>query len=88
MNPGVRARLADAFKGAGKKFDMGKSCFRYQKASDLPMAVISAMIRSISPERWLEIYEASRQLTAAGKNASAKSGDSTKKIATAKKRAT
>ena len=52
------------------------------------MAVISAMIRSISPERWLEIYEASRQLTAAGKNASAKSGDSTKKIATANKRAT
>ncbi len=85
MNPAVRARLAEGFKVAGKKFDMGKSCVRYQKASDLPTAVISEMIRSISPERWLEVYEASRQLTAAGKKASAKNGDAAAKTAVAKK---
>lgn len=85
MNPDVRTRLADGFRVAGKKFDMGKSCVRYQKASDLPMAVISELISSISPKRWLEIYAASRQLTAAGKKASAKSGNATEKSAAAKK---
>ena len=53
--------LRDGFEAAGKKLDMGKSCIRFKTADDLELKVIGRLIGSATPEKWIEIYEASRK---------------------------
>lgn len=60
------ARLRDGFKAAGKKLDMGKSCIRFRSHDDLPLDVVGDLIASVTPERWIQIYEDSRKRTARG----------------------
>jgi hypothetical protein len=55
------ARLAEAFKKAGKKLDMGKSCLRFRTLDDLPLDAIAKAIASTTPERYIAMYEASRR---------------------------
>jgi uncharacterized protein YdhG (YjbR/CyaY superfamily) len=55
------AKLRDAFKTAGKKLDMGKSCIRFQTQDDLPLDAVGQIISSIPSEQWIEIFEASRK---------------------------
>lgn len=69
---GQRAELERAFKDAGKKLDMGKSCVHFKSADDLPLAAIGKLIRAVSPDKWIAVYEKSREFTAAGKRAAAK----------------
>src|SRR3954471_24300571 len=52
--------LRDAFKAAGKKLDMGKSCIHFQSVDDLPAKALGQIIASISIDKWIEIYESSR----------------------------
>ena len=54
-------RLRDAFAKAGKKLDMGKSCIRFREADELPLHVIGELIASVSVEKWIAIFEASRR---------------------------
>lgn len=56
-----KAKLVAAFKKAGKKLDMGKSCIHFQSAEDLPLDAIGELISAIPPEKWIEIYESSRK---------------------------
>jgi hypothetical protein len=58
---GHERRLRDGFQSAGKKLDMGKSCIRFQSEKDLALDVVGELIGSISSEKWIEIYEASRK---------------------------
>jgi uncharacterized protein YdhG (YjbR/CyaY superfamily) len=46
-----------AFKAAGKKLDMGKSCIRFHKAEDLPLAALGKVIRSLPPALYIVRYE-------------------------------
>ena len=55
------ARMAAAFKRAGKKLDMGKSCLRFRALDDLPLAAIGEAIASTPPERFIALYEAGRR---------------------------
>ena len=55
------ARLRQAFKDAGKKLDMGKSCVRFQTPEDLPLDAIGEIIASMPAERWIAVYEKSRR---------------------------
>lgn len=50
---------------SGKKLDMGKSCLRFKKASDLPLQLIGKLIAKFSVEDFIKQYEAS--LDSAGK---------------------
>jgi hypothetical protein len=59
-------QLKAAFKAAGKKLDMGKSCVHFESPDDLPLEAIGKLISAISSEKWIEIYEQSRLLTKAG----------------------
>jgi hypothetical protein len=52
--------LRDAFKVAGKKLDMGKSCIHFRSIDDLPVKALGQLIASISVDKWIEIYQASR----------------------------
>lgn len=48
--PGGRERLEAAFKAAGKKLDMGKSCLRFKSIEDVDPDAIAEAIRSVSPQ--------------------------------------
>jgi uncharacterized protein YdhG (YjbR/CyaY superfamily) len=50
--------LAQEFKNAGKKLDMGKSCIRFQRAADLPLDAIGQLVASTSAEQWVTLYAA------------------------------
>jgi len=54
-------RLRDAFKKAGKKLDMGKSCVRFKKAEDLPLETIGEIVASTPVDKWIAVYESSRR---------------------------
>jgi Domain of unknown function (DU1801) len=56
-----RKQLEDAFKKAGKKLDMGKSCVHFKSADDLPLADIGKVIAAIPAEKWIAVYEESRK---------------------------
>lgn len=61
QDPGQDRWLRDAFKKAGQKLDMGKSCLRFKKLEQLPLKVIGQLVASTPPEKFIERYEASRQ---------------------------
>lgn len=52
------AELREAFRVAGKKPDMGKSCIRFKKLDDLPLDTIGRVIAAIPPERVIQMHEA------------------------------
>src|SRR5688572_140470 len=55
-----RKALEAAFKKAGKRLDMGKSCVRFYSIDDLPLDVIGEVVASIPADEWIRIYESSR----------------------------
>ena len=59
-------QLKAAFKGAGKKLDMGKCCVHFESPEDLPLEAIGKLISEISSEKWIEMYEQTRLMTKAG----------------------
>jgi hypothetical protein len=59
-------QLKEAFKAAGKKLSMGKSCMNFESPDDLPLEAIGKLISEISSEKWIELYEQSRLRTKAG----------------------
>jgi hypothetical protein len=54
-------RLAEGFRAAGKKLDMGKACIHFQNADDLALDVIGEIIATLPPDRWVQIAEAARR---------------------------
>lgn len=52
--------LADEFKKAGKKLDMGKSCLRFKSLDDLPLDAIEEVVGKVTPEKYLAFYKAAR----------------------------
>jgi hypothetical protein len=59
-NPKVEKGLKDAYKAAGKKLDMGKSCLRFKGLEDLVPDAIGKVIASTPPSEFIAIHEASR----------------------------
>jgi len=49
--------LKDAFKKAGKKLDMGKSCVRFKTLDDLPLDVIGKTIAATPVKAFIDRYE-------------------------------
>lgn len=41
------------------KLDMGKSCIRFKKMDQVPYALIEELVKKISPEDWITLYEKS-----------------------------
>ena len=59
-HPGSRAWFEAKFRASGKKLDMGKSCVRFKKLEDLPLAVIGETIAATSVEEYIQLYRESR----------------------------
>lgn len=75
------ADLVAAFRKAGKKLDMGKSCVRFRSLDDLPLDAIARVIAATSPDSFIRRYEASRKGIGSGR---AKASGSRKPKAKAK----
>lgn len=60
-------RLAAAYKAAGKKLDIGKSCLRFKSLDELPLDVIGDIVASTTVERRIEVEEARQKKTNAAK---------------------
>ena len=43
-------------KHAKSKLDIGKSCIRFKKMTDIPFDLIAELMTKISPEQWIKIY--------------------------------
>lgn len=50
-----------AYKNAGKKLDMGKSCVRFKKFEDLPAEVIAEAVRCVPPDTYVTLYEKAKR---------------------------
>ena len=58
LDPELGKELAAAFKHAGKKMDMGKSCLRFKKLEDLPLDAVGRAIASMPPDKLIAHHEA------------------------------
>ncbi|WP_298420251.1 DUF1801 domain-containing protein [uncultured Kordia sp.] len=45
-------------KHCKRKLDMGKSCIRFKKMDDIPYDLIAELATKMSPQDWIDIYEA------------------------------
>ncbi|CAN5662806.1 DUF1801 domain-containing protein [soil metagenome] len=59
-SPELMDRLRAAYAAAGIKFDMGKSCLRFRNLAGLDLDAVGDIVASVPPERYIELYEASR----------------------------
>ena len=60
MDKGTQSMLEKAFKSAGLKLDMGKSCLRFRSLDDLPLDAIGKVIASLPVDDFVKLYEKSR----------------------------
>jgi uncharacterized protein YdhG (YjbR/CyaY superfamily) len=44
-------------KYSNRKLDMGKSCMRFKKEEDIPFALIGELVKKVSAENWITLYE-------------------------------
>jgi len=49
-----------AWEETGKRLDMGKSCIRFKRLEDLPLAVVGEAIRRVPASRYIEEYRKAR----------------------------
>jgi len=57
---GPKSPLPAAYKAAGKKLDMGKSCLRFKQLDDLVPEAIGALIASTTPDAYIAHAQAVR----------------------------
>jgi uncharacterized protein YdhG (YjbR/CyaY superfamily) len=59
-DPALDGRIRQAYAEAGKRLDMGKSCLRFKRFEEVETSVIAEVIAAVSPDRFIELYEAGR----------------------------
>ncbi|NUQ76699.1 MAG: DUF1801 domain-containing protein [Polyangiaceae bacterium] len=79
--------LREEWAKSGKKLDMGKSCIRFKKLSDLPLDVIGKLIKRVPAKTYIEHYQATLQAMGKGSAKKAASEPAAKKTAAPKKTA-
>lgn len=60
-NQALMAKLAAAYKTAGRKLDMGKSCLRFKTLEELPLDVIGQLVASIPVDLRIQMAEAAQK---------------------------
>ena len=49
--------VAEYPKHSTAKLDMGKSCIRFKKPEHIPYKLIGELMKKVSVEKWIEVYE-------------------------------
>lgn len=62
-DPEQEAWFRAAWAETGKKLDMGKSCIRFKKLDDVPLAVIGQSIKRVPVKKFIEHYESATRQT-------------------------
>ena len=75
-------RFGAAWKKAGKRLDMGKSCVRFKKLEDVPLEVLGTTVKRATVAKFLAAYEGT--LAASGGKGRKKSAKKATKKATKK----
>ncbi|MBC3540905.1 DUF1801 domain-containing protein [Rufibacter sediminis] len=58
-NPELLAWFTDEYpKHSKTKLDMGKSCIRFKKPNQIPLALLGELAAKMTPQQWIELYEA------------------------------
>jgi hypothetical protein len=52
-----RQKFEAAYKAAGKRFDVGKSCVRFRKLDDLPLTLIGEIIASVGINEFISMVQ-------------------------------
>jgi hypothetical protein len=60
MDAKSTSALADDFRKAGKKLDMGKTCVRFARVEDLDLDAIGRQVAAFSVDDFCALYEKSR----------------------------
>jgi hypothetical protein len=60
MDNGRDVALREAYRMAGKKLDMGKSCVRFKSLDDLLVPAIAEAVASLPVDEYLRLYEKNR----------------------------
>lgn len=50
-------KLQNQYKKEGKKLDMGKSCIRFKKLSDVSLVALEEVVKLFSISDWINLYE-------------------------------
>ncbi len=53
MNDESRKRFEEGYRATGKRLDMGKSCVRFRKLDDLPLALIGENIAAMPVDKFV-----------------------------------
>ncbi len=56
-DPEHEAWFRKAWQKTGKKLDMGKSCVRFKKIDDVPLAVVGQAIKRVPVKKFIAYYE-------------------------------
>jgi hypothetical protein len=59
----LRTWFEQAYKQAGKKLDMGKSCVRFKSLDALPLEVIGEAVSKVPVEQYVDVYRKARAET-------------------------
>jgi hypothetical protein len=59
-DPATKAWFVSAWKKAGKKLDMGKSCVRFKSLDDLALGVVGQVVARVPVDKYIEVYEKAR----------------------------
>jgi hypothetical protein len=59
-DPETEAWFRQAYAASGRRLDMGKSCVRFRRLSDLPLEVIGQAIARVDLDRFVARYLAIR----------------------------
>jgi hypothetical protein len=86
-NPEHEAWFREEWAKSGKKLDMGKSCVRFKKLSDVPLDVVGKMIKRVPAKAYIEHYEKAIQKPSKGAKAPAKKEAAASAEPAAKKKA-
>lgn len=65
-SPATRKEFEEAYRAAGKRLDMGKSCIRFKEIEDLPIKLIKKQIKKHSVTSFIRLYESTRNIAKDG----------------------
>lgn len=60
-DPELLGRLERSYAERGKRIDAGKCCLRFKRLDDLPLDLVGEIVASVTPDEYIERYEASRK---------------------------
>ena len=59
-DPDTRTEFEEAYRGTGKKMDVGASCVRFRTLENLPLDVVAEAVAAVDVDTYIARYEKAR----------------------------